>query len=321
MTGRHDGEPDSGSLSVRSTTADWLMGFASLTERTLMKRRAKSEAAVASTVPDLVLLGEGGAEDVVNGPPEEFVPSGLASLDNLILGAVAGEVLLIAGDAGRGKTSLAMQWAIGATEAGVPAAVLSLEMGKRALRNRLISGLTGIEMQVLRTKKWVSPKQKQLAAEAAEYLASLPLYADDRGGLDGQKVYDTIVTWKEQGIKLVVVDYLQQMTGDNESRVTQVGDAIRKVKEAAKATDIPIILLSSLNRQGSQSTGTPKRSWLRDSGDIEFVSDTILMLHYPEEDENEDIRICDIHCVKQRNGPTGVASVRFNKRATRFEPI
>jgi replicative DNA helicase len=99
--------------------------------------------------------------------------------------------------------------------------------------------------------------------------------------------------------------------------VVQVGDAVRAVKSAAMAADLPVVLLSSLNRS-SNLGGTPRTNWLRDSGDIEFVADTILMLHYPDDDLYEDRRHCDIHCVKQRNGPTGVAAATFDKKSTRF---
>lgn len=270
--------------------------------------------------PPLELLGEGAAVDYESGPPERFVPSGVKAIDKIILGAVNAELLLIAGNPGQGKTALAMQWATASAQNGLPSAILSLEMGKRALRNRLISGLTGIPMQVLRTREWPSDKHRQRAVEAAEYLASIPLYVDDRSGLNAVQVYETITAWKDRGIGLGFVDYIQRMGGDSDSRVQQVGEAVRAIKNAAKDADLPIVALSSLNRTGNTSE-KPRLSHLRDSGDIEFEADTILMFHYPDDDLYEDIRICDVHVMKQRNGPTGVASVRFNKPATRFEDI
>lgn len=286
-----------------------------------MKKSLSMKTATTGTT--LELLGDGAAEDFNTGTPEVYVPSGIKAIDSLILGAVAGELTLIAGDAGQGKTSLAMQWALTNAQAGGPSAILSLEMSRRALRNRLISGLTGVPMQVLRTRQWESSVQKSNALKAAEYLASIPLYVDDRERTDSESVYEAITAWKSQGITLGVLDYIQQMAGANESRVVQVGDAVRAVKAAAKDSDLPMLALSSLNRSAANSgNAKPKKSWLRDSGDLEFVADTILMFHYPsEEDEYEDDRMCDVHVLKQRNGPTGVASVRFLKSATRFEDI
>jgi replicative DNA helicase len=274
-------------------------------------------------VPKLVLLGHGAFEDYESGEPEVFVPSGLPSLDALILGAVAGELTMLAGKPGEGKTALGMQWAIGNAQAGNATAVASLEMGKRALRNRIISGITGVPMAMLRTRQWASPKHKKLVLDAAKYLQSIPLYVDDRPGMNADKVYRTVVEWGKQGITLAVIDYIQQMSGANESRVTQVGDAVRAIKAGAKDADIPVIAISAVNRQSSIGEGrTPKLSDLRDTGDLEFVGDTIIMFHYPDEaDRNENIRVVDAHVLKQRNGPTGIVSLRFNKPATRFEEI
>lgn len=270
--------------------------------------------------PPLELLGATGAADYEAGQPERYVPSLLSPLDGLILGAVAGELVLIAGKPGDGKTSLALQWAVGAAQNGVPAGVLSLEMGRRSLLNRLVSGMTGIPMPMLRTRDWSSPAHKKRAIEAAEFLASIPLYVDDRSGLDAPRVYDTLRHWGQQGIGLAVVDYVQRMGGASESRNQQVGDAVRALKSGAKDADIPVLAISSLNRQGAGSE-KPRMSWLRESGDLEYEADSILMFHYPDDDENEDVRTCDIHVIKQRNGPTGVASVQFNKPATRFEEL
>lgn len=266
----------------------------------------------------LFRLGEGAVEDFEVGPPEKFVPSGIDSLDALILGAVAGEMLMIAGAPGQGKTSLAMQWAVTAAQNGIPSAIQSLEMGRRALRNRLISSMTGIQMSMLRTREWAGKKQKDMALQAAEYLNSIPLFVDDRSGLDGDQVYKSIMGWKEQGIGLGVVDYIQRMGGVSDSRVQQVGEAVRALKNGAKDADMPLIVLSSLNRMGSNGD-KPKMSHLRDSGDLEFETDTLLMFEYPEDDLMDEIRVVNIHVMKQRNGPTGIAEALFNKPATRFE--
>lgn len=119
---------------------------------------------------------------------------------------------------------------------------------------------------------------------------------------------------------MAVVDYIQQMSGANDSRVVQVGDAVRAIKAAAKDAQLPVIALSAISRAGASDNRMPKLSDLRDSGDLEFVADTVLMFHYPEDDEHEEVRIADIHVLKQRNGPTGIVPVQFNKPATRFEP-
>ena len=270
-------------------------------------------------LPPLVKLAEGGGADFRSGKPERYVPTGLAPLDDLILGCVASEMILIAGAPGQGKTSLATQILLTAAQNGHPAALLSLEMGRLAVRNRLVSSLTGIDMQILRTRKWGSKKQQSQAVEAADFLASIPLYVDDRAGLGPEAVKETIVGWGQQGIEIGAVDYIQQMGGTGDNRVTQVGAAARACKDGAKAADIPIIAISSLNRSASQREDKkPRLSDLRDSGELEYVADTVLMFHYPEDDLMADVRVCDIYALKQRNGPTGIASCMFDKPRTQF---
>jgi replicative DNA helicase len=273
-----------------------------------------------SKVPNPVPIGEGAVHDIEAAAPEVFRPSGLAPLDALILGAVESELVLIAGPPSRGKTALAVQWLQHTAQQGETAAILSMEMSRTALRNRLIGSVTGLPMSMLRTKEWPSEGHKQSARDAAEWLASLPLLVDDRGGLNPDAAYETLTTWAKWGVKLAVVDYIQQMTGANDSRVVQVGDSVRAIKAAAKDGNMPIIALSATNRASASDNRQPKLSDLRDSGDLEFVADTVMMFHYPEDDEFEDVRMADIHVLKQRNGPTGIVSVQFNKPATRFEP-
>lgn len=276
--------------------------------------------ATKNTVPHPSQIGEGAVEDITANLPEVFQPSGLAPLDDLILGAVESELTIIAGPPSRGKTALAVQWLLNNAQQGVTSAILSMEMSRVALRNRLITGATGIPMTMLRTKQWPSDAHRQSAIDAAEWLATLPLLVDDRGGLTPDVAYETLTTWKKWGVQLAVVDYIQQMSGANESRVVQVGDAVRALKAAAKDAQLPVIALSSISRASATDNRMPKLSDMRDSGDLEFVADTVIMFHYPDDDEFEDVRIADIHVLKQRNGPTGIVPVVFDKPATRFKP-
>jgi replicative DNA helicase len=270
-------------------------------------------------VPKPEWIGAGVVEDLESSTPEVYKPSGLASLDKLILGAVESELLLIAGPPSRGKTALAIQWLLYTAQLDETCAILSMEMSRKALRNRLLSSLSGVPLDQIRTRQWAGDRQREKVLEWADWIKALPLLVDDRGGMNPDTVYETLVEWKKLGVKLAVIDYIQQMTGANDSRVVQVGDSVRAIKAAAKDAELPIIALSAVNRAGSVDNRAPKLSDLRDSGDLEFVADTILMFHYPEDDEFEDVRIADIHVLKQRNGPTGIVPVQFNKPATRFE--
>lgn len=255
--------------------------------------------------------------------PVRYVPTGISPLDNEILGVINSDLLVLAGKPGSGKTSLATQILENAALAGVKSGLISLEMSAYALRTRMISARTGIEFKAL-LKRQLSPRQKKAVLEARAEIKTMgqALFIDDRSGLDDEGIYRTIGAWKEMGFGLVAIDYLQLIRGKNESRQVQVGDAVKAVKAAAKDFDLPVILLSQLNRSSdAREDKEPRMSDLRDSGEIEQVADTIIMFHYPEDDEFESMRAIDVHVVKQRNGPTTVVSMIFNKRAFRFQEI
>lgn len=258
---------------------------------------------------------------LANPEPEQFRPSGIKGLDALILGAVPGEMIVIGGDAGDGKTTLAVQWLLSTAQEGTGAGMFSLEMTRRAVEQRLIAGLTGVPLHVLRTKTWTE-EQLGLVQQAAEFLHTLPLYSDDRSGLSADTIYDTLSYWKGQGIGLAVVDYLQNIQGTSENRVNDVGSSTAKIKAAAKDLDMPVILLSSLNRaSGVRENKKPRKQDLRDSGAIEFVADTILMFYYPngQEDKQEPSREAEIHVLKNRMGAAGIVPVWFHQAEARFE--
>lgn len=273
-----------------------------------------------STIPAPFLIGDV-ASDLLHGKPQKYVPTGLDALDDIIVGAVHGELMLVAAKPGQGKTSLLMTILENAAKRNILGGVFSMEMGRRALTMRRIAGVSGVPIRTIRTGE-TSPKQKANIQKAAATLKNLPLYIDDRGGLSGPQIKDTMGLWKEMGIVAVGLDYIQLMSGENESRQVQVGEAVRAVKEGAVLYDLPVIALSQLNRASdARENKLPRMSDLRDSGELEQVADTILMFHYPEDDEDQAERVCDIHVVKQRNGPTGIASVRFMREQTRFEDI
>jgi replicative DNA helicase len=271
--------------------------------------------------PAPTLLGDT-ATDLLGQEPQQYVPTGLQALDDLLVGVVHGEVTLIAARPSMGKTSLAMTILENAASTGLMVGILSMEMGKRALAMRRLSGLAGVPISALR-KNELNKRQQAQVAEAAKTLKALPLYVDDRGGLTGDQAYDTLKAWHDMGISLVALDYIQLMRGTNESRQVQVGECIRAVKNAAVAFDMPLLVLSQVSRASSiREDKEPRLSDLRDSGELEQVADTVLMLHYPnEDDKDEPERICECFVRKQRNGPTGVASLKFLQSETRFTDV
>jgi replicative DNA helicase len=285
------------------------------------KKKATTAGALSEALTALnkaELIGDV-AKELVGGKPQEYVPTGIKAIDDIIVGIVHAEVTLIAGKPGQGKTALAMTILQNAAEQGLLVGVFSLEMSRRALAMRFIAGLSGVPIHALR-KMDMTPKQKAAVTAAVKRLKGLPLYVDDRSNLSGNAIFETMGQWKEMGIGLVAVDYVQLMSGENEQRQVQVGEAIRAVKAAAKTFDLPVMVLSQVNRASDiREDKKPRMGDLRDSGELEQVSDTILMFHYPEDDKDQSVRVCDIHVVKQKNGPTGIATVKFDQQATRFK--
>jgi replicative DNA helicase len=274
--------------------------------------------------PTPVRLGEV-AWDVVTGDPPEYIPTGLSALDDLISGATSGELMVIAGSPGQGKTSLAMQIAEAAAEMGIPVGVFSLEMSPEALSVRQLSAHSGVHMSRLLRRRFhpLSEEEVQRVTLAADKLKRYPIFVDPRSGLHGETVYTTSTEWVSQGIRLIILDYLQLMEGDAGSRQETVGRNARDLKRVARDFNVPVIALSQVNRgAGFREDKVPRMSDLRDSGQVEQVADKILMFHYPQDgDLREATRECQIHVVKQRQGPVGYATVTFDKTKTRFKDI
>ena len=143
--------------------------------------------------------------------------------------------------------------------------------------------------------------------------------------MTAEKIYTTSLEWKkEYGVKAIFLDYAQLVEGDSDNRQETIGQAARVFKQVAKELQLPFVALSQVNRAiDSRESRIPLLSDLRDSGQLEQVADTVLMFSYPNspDDDLDHVRECQIHVKKQRNGPTGIAHVQFNKRLTKFEPL
>lgn len=273
-------------------------------------------------IPDPVILGDVAWEVATSDPPK-FIPTGIAELDDLIVGVENQQLTIIAGSPSQGKTALGIQIAEHAAAVHkVRTGIFTLEMSPQALSMRLIAAHSGVSVLKQRRRAAVplTDDEQQRVEAAADYLKSLPIALDTRSGLNGEQVYETVRYWKnELGIGLVLLDYIQLMEGESENRQETVGANTRQLKNAARDFDVPFIALSQVSRASNQREDKkPRMSDLRDSGQIEQVGDTILMFHYPEDDAMNDIRVCDIYAVKQRQGPVGFASVFFDKPSTRF---
>jgi replicative DNA helicase len=264
-------------------------------------------------------LGEGLQEYIEHGATDVYYPSGLKALDDLILGAIAGELTLVAGAPNGGKSVLVLQWLLHNAARGIPAAVVSLEMSRFGLGQRLLSGLAGVPISRLRKRDFRDGEQERLRAAAGK-LAALEVEVCEAGGWKSDTIGQGITALAKAGAKLVAVDYLQMIGGKSGSRNTDVGEACRNCKEAAKEANVAVLLVSSLNRASAyRETRKPRLSDLRDSGDIEYACDTICAITNPDEgDEFSDTRLAEIHVLKLRNGQLGIAAAKIVKSRSRF---
>lgn len=224
----------------------------------------------------------------------------MPSLDSALTGGLKpGKLVILAARPGVGKSSFSWQTAMCMASQGLPTLFLSMEMPDEEIADRAVSNMAHINYQALLTGKlsrdgWAS------AAEALEEMRGRPIYVDDQPAL-------TLTDIKTKarsipGLKVLIVDYLQLMSGDGENRNSEIEAISRGLKALAKELDICVIALSQLNRQVEQRTNKrPNLSDLRDSGAIEQDADMVLFL-YPARDLPSGHKLIGLVVAKNRQG-------------------
>ncbi len=229
-----------------------------------------------------------------------------------------------------GKTSFALNVAehIGADN-DKPLVIFSLEMSKHQLVERFLCSRGHFDSQAVRKGMLGTDELAQLTAVGSE-LFEKPIFVDDTPGLTPLTIRAKCRRLKSQhDIQCVIIDYLQLMSlgGRVESRQQEISTISRYLKALARELEVPVVVLSQLNRSAENREGhRPRMSDLRESGSIEQDADVIMLLHREDyyhkgEDGYEDDNIADIIIAKQRNGPTGVVKLTFNGKYTRFENL
>ena len=253
------------------------------------------------------------------------VPSGLMDLDDMTSGFHPGELIIVAGRPGMGKTALALSMGRNAAilnKTGV--GMFSLEMANHQLAMRLLCAEGRVDSHLVRTGKLPKTQWKNLSI-AVGSLAEAPIYLDDTPGMSVLEVRAKARRLKaEKGVGLIIVDYIQLMTGPkgSESRQQEISQISRSLKNLAKEIDLPVIGLSQLSRAvESRSDRRPQLSDLRESGAIEQDADLVIFLYRPwvYTQDDDDRGKAEIIVAKQRNGPTGIIEATFIDRFARFE--
>ncbi len=257
------------------------------------------------------------------------LPTGYKQLDKMTAGMHPGDLIIVAGRPGMGKTSFALNIAHNACDRSKTAvAVFSLEMPKGQLVRRLLGSEARVDGNRIRTGQLHKDDWPKLA-DAAGTLSEMPIWIDDTPAISMLELRAKARRLKsEVGLSMIVVDYLQLMRSGsrNDSREQEISEISRSLKALAKELEIPVMALSQLNR-GVESRGVkdkrPQLSDLRESGAIEQDADTIWFIYRDEvyNRDSEDRGIAEVIIGKQRAGPTGTCRVRFFNEYTRFDDL
>ena len=301
-----------------------------IAERKLKRSFSPIHDVVNSTVEHINKLYE--QKEKITG-----IPTGFADLDDMTAGLQPSDLIIIAGRPSTGKTSLALGMALHAAlhkPQPYKVAIFSLEMSKEQLCMRLLSAAGSLDMHRIRIGQ-LSREDWTHLVRAASALTESKIYIDDTSGITALELRAKVRRQKaETGLDMVVVDYLQLMSGNEnlENRQQEISDISRSLKSLAKELNIPVVALSQLSRAvESRESKRPVLADLRESGAIEQDADLVMMIFredmYSNEPKEPDKGYAtDISVAKHRNGPTGPVKLTFLPRCAKFanytqEPI
>ena len=253
------------------------------------------------------------------------VSSGYPDLDNMTAGFQNSELIIVAARPSVGKTALALNFAQNvAINSGTPVAIFSLEMSKEQLAQRMLCAEAEIDAQRLKTASLPEVGWKKLT-KALGRLSEAPIYIDDAAGMTVMEIRAKCRRLKiEKGLGLVLIDYLQLMSGskrNGDNRVQEISEITRSLKTLAREMDIPVIVLSQLSRAIEQRPDrTPRLSDLRESGEIEQTADVVMFIHRDDyyNPGSEKANVANLIIAKQRNGPVGTVELVFRKEIAKF---
>jgi replicative DNA helicase len=297
-------------------------------ERRIFAVTDKKITGSASLLKDLVthtyeLIEKRGGSHVTG------LATGYLELDQLTCGLQKGEMIIIAGRPSMGKTSLALNIAeyVGVEEK-TPVAIFSLETGSQQLAERFLCSGSEIDAQLVR-KGLLNDEHHEQLKEVCGALYEAPIYIDDTSTLTPLELRAKARRLKSRhDIQCIIVDYLQLMhlgAGRVESRQQEITTISRYVKGLARELNIPVVVLSQLNRAPEgRLDHKPRMSDLRESGSIEQDADVVMLLHREDyyhrgESDYAPDNQAELIIAKQRNGPVGTVKLVFREKFTRFE--
>ena len=265
------------------------------------------------------------------------INTGFPALDDFLGGLQRSDMIVLAARPSLGKTSLALNIARNAAiEQKAHIAIFSLEMAREQLLQRLLSSESGVDTKRLRLGQYTEVEEGMIFSDAAGVLSEAPIYIDDSPALRMWEMRSKARRLHfEQGIDLVIVDYMQLIRGDGrEGRVQEITEISRSLKELSRELDVPVIAVSQLSRASEwRASHRPQLSDLRESGSIEQDADVVMFIYrddlYTTNDDWERLHpdvpypkgIAEIMIAKHRNGPTGTVGLRFRDTTAKFESL
>ncbi len=260
------------------------------------------------------------------------IPSGFYDLDSLTQGFQKSDLIIIAGRPSMGKTAFGLNIASNVLKKlKLPVLFFSLEMSKEQIMYRLLAMETSINQMKLKSGKLSQDDWTKLN-KMIKIFSKLPFFIDDIFNLSIQDIRSKIKTiiFEQNEIGLIIIDYIQLMESSKiktDNRVRELSQITRSLKTIAREFNIPIIALSQLSRSvENRIDKKPILSDLRESGSIEQDADLVILLyrndHYNSITETEQAsQLIELIIAKQRNGPTGIAKLKFDKKYTKFSDI
>ncbi|WP_040582226.1 replicative DNA helicase [Sedimentibacter sp. B4] len=256
------------------------------------------------------------------------ITTGYDDLDRMTSGLQRSDLILLAARPSMGKTALALNIAMNAVKSGASVALFSLEMSKEQYVQRIISMESMVESTKLRSGNLDDDDWSRLISVMST-ISNYNVFIDDTASVSLFEVMSKCRRLKiEQGLDMVIVDYLQLMTdggrsGDN--RQQEISNISRGLKAMARELNCPVIALSQLSRAPElRNDHRPIMSDLRESGAIEQDADVVMMLYRDEyylKEESEKKGITDVIITKQRNGPVGTVELAWIGQYTKFGNI
>ncbi|MCF8039401.1 MAG: replicative DNA helicase [Desulfohalobiaceae bacterium] len=257
------------------------------------------------------------------------VPTGYTKFDEITAGLQKTDLIIIAGRPSMGKTAFGLNIAMrSAIMHQVPSAVFSLEMSMEQLMMRMLCAWGKVDLSRMRSG-FLQDEDWSRLYQAAEALSNAPILIDDTPALDPMELRARCRRLKgEKGLGMVIVDYLQLMHSSQkkDSREQEISYISRNLKSLAKEIDVPVLALAQLNRKVEERTNKrPMLADLRESGAIEQDADLIIFLYrdevYNTSQDNPERGTAEIIIGKQRNGPTGMAKLKYFNYCTSFENL